>query len=102
MAISDRLEDLHCKLYGFLESSAMDTAKMYSKDELEIAEIFARSITDKIYFRTDGFPNIKVTLCIDMDSDEILREIAQSKPRGMNKIITNVTKGENDGCIYER
>lgn len=102
MAIANRLDNLHCKLYEFLESAAMDTAKMYSKDELEIAKIFARSITDKIYFRTDGFSNIKVTLCIDMDSDEILREIAQSKPRDMNKIITNVTKGENDGCIYER
>ena len=36
--ISDRLEDLNCKLYGFLESAAIDTAKMYSKDELEKAQ----------------------------------------------------------------
>lgn len=92
--ISDRLEDLNCKLYGFLESAAIDTAKMYSKDELEIAKIFARSITDKIYFRIDGFPNMKMTLCIDMNPDEILREIVRSKPRDMNKIITSATKGD--------
>lgn len=96
MAISNGLDNLHCKLYEFLESAAMDTAKMYSKDELEIAKIFARSITDKIYFRTDGFPNMKITLCIDIDPDEILREIAQSKPRDMNKIITSVTKGNEE------
>lgn len=96
MVISDRLEDLRCKLYEFLESATMNTAKMYSKDELEIAKIFARSITDKIYFSTDGFPNIKITLCIDMDPDEILREIVRSKPRDMNKIITSVTKGDSN------
>lgn len=101
-AISDRLEDLHCKLYAFLESAAIDTAKMYSKDELEVAEIFARSITDKIYFRTDGFPEIKLSLCIDLDSDELLRKIVLSNKRDMNEIITSATKGENDGCIYER
>ena len=94
MVISNRLDNLHRKLYEFLESASMDTAKMYSKDELEIAKIFARSITDKIYFRTDGFPNIKITLCIDMDPDEILREIVRSKPRDMNKIITSATKGD--------
>lgn len=96
MTIANRLDNLHCKLYEFLESATMNTAKMYSKDELEIAKIFARSITDKIYFRTDGFPNIKITLCIDMDPDEILREIVRSKPRDMNKIITSVTKGDSD------
>lgn len=96
MTIANRLDNLHCKLYEFLESATMDTAKMYSKDELEIAKIFARSITDKIYFHTDGFPNIKITLCIDMDPDEILREIIQSKPRDMNKIITSVTKGDSN------
>lgn len=94
MAIANRLDNLQCKLYEFLESATMDTAKMYSKDELEIAKIFARSITDKIYFLTDGFPNIKITLCIDMDPDEILREIVRSKPRDMNKIITSVMKGD--------
>ena len=95
MVISDKLEDLRCKLYEFLESATMDTAKMYSKDELEIAKIFARSITDKIYFRTDGFPNMKITLCIDMDPDEIFREIVLSKPRDMNKIITSATKRDS-------
>lgn len=94
LVISNGLDNLHCKLYEFLESATMTTAKMYSKDELEIAKIFARSITDKIYFRTDGFPDMKMTLCIDIDSDEILREIVQSKPRDMNKIITSATKGD--------
>lgn len=96
MTIANRLDNLHCKLYEFLESAAMNTAKMYSKDELEIAKIFARSITDKIYFRTDGFPNMKITLCIDIDPDEILREIVRSKPRDMNKIITSATKGDSN------
>lgn len=96
MTIANRLDNLHCKLYEFLESATMNTAKMYSKDELEIAKIFARSITDKIYFRTDGFPNMKITLCIDIDPDEILREIVRSKPRDMSKIITSVTKGDTN------
>ena len=96
MVISDRLEDLRCKLYEFLESATINTSKMYSKDELKIAKIFARSITDKIYFRTDEFPDMKITLCIDMDPDEILREIVRSKPRDMNKIITSVMKGDSN------
>ena len=96
MTIANRLDNLHCKLYEFLESATMNIAKMYSKDELEIAKIFARSITDKIYFRTDGFPNMKITLCIDIDPDEILREIVRSKPRDMNKIITSATKGDTN------
>lgn len=96
MTIANRLDNLHCKLYEFLESATMNTAKMHSKDELEIAKIFARSITDKIYFRTDGFPNMKITLCIDIDPDEILREIVRSKPRDMNEIITSATKGDTN------
>ena len=96
MTIANRLDNLHCKLYEFLESATRDRAIMNSKDELEIAKIFARSITDKIYFRIDGFPNMKMTLCIDMNPDEILREIVRSKPRDMNKIITSATKGDSN------
>ena len=96
MAISDRLEDLNCKLYEFLESASIETAKRYSKDELEVAEIFARSITDKMYFHVDGFPEIKLSLCIDLDSDELLRKIVLSNKRDMNKIITSATKGDTN------
>ena len=99
-AISDRLEDLHCKLYGFLESASIETAKRYSKDELEVAEIFARAISDKIYLSVDGFPDIKLALCIDMNPDEFMDKIVRSKPRDFNKVITSATKGDENEKVH--
>lgn len=98
--ISDRLEDLHCKLYGFLESASIETAKRYSKDELEVAEIFARAISDKIYLSVDGFPDIKLALCIDMNPDEFMDKIVRSKPRDFNKVITSTTKGDENEKVH--
>lgn len=69
-AISDSLENLNCKLYDYLESTSIFFANCYSKTELEMAEIFARSITDDIYIRPELRPEFKMMLCIELKTDD--------------------------------
>lgn len=98
-AISDKLEDLHCELYAYLESAVIDFAIFYSKSELEMAEIFARAITDSIYIRPEFYPDPKGILCIEMKLDEILK-LTPPQSQDMAEIINRIAKGDSNEEIH--